>query len=106
MHEISTSAIDHAANGGGDFTASQNRDALKQLLRSLNPNIEELSSVFERAGVRDPDAVRILANFPAARRGLFLREDLGLTAFHYHKVSQALQTMLHGFFTLNIAPID
>ena len=101
VREMSASAVAPPVNGNGDSIASQNRNALKQLLRSLDPNIEELSSAFERSGLRDPDAVRILAKFPEARRGVFLREDMGLTAFQFHKVSQALQSIVRGPFMLD-----
>lgn len=68
--------------------------SLRQFLRNLSPGIEEVFPAFERNGVHDQEAVRVLAGFPEARRGIFLREDMGLNTFQFHKVTLALQSIV------------
>lgn len=69
-------------------------EELGYLLRALCPSIEELLPLFERSGVCDSSALRTVAEFPIQVQSVFLREDMGLNAFQYRKVSLALQSLI------------
>ncbi|KAL6306188.1 hypothetical protein BKA93DRAFT_775347 [Sparassis latifolia] len=85
---VSNFIMDNSQNTGTKLLGAT--QDVTEFLRTVHPNLENLTRMFLQAGVVDAECVQALAEMPDSEKNAFLRETLELNPFQVHAVRVAL----------------